>query len=206
MRKCARGRCSVDTRKRACLQAVFSALAVALTVWTLPARSENQAKGGGEDPARYYFDHGAEQYTRDDLPKARAWIDEGLLLYPEDRKLLLLRQLLEQQQQSVGSNNRPDAQRQSPDSSPQQQPSSAEEQQQAGSEPQQPQAATGEENRSPDEETAVSARRPSSRMSREEAERLLDALKDREAAVRQRIGLERALRGMHRLPPPEKDW
>lgn len=191
---------------RACLQVVFSALAAAMTMWILPARGEDPSKGGGEDPSRYYFDHGAEHYTRDDLPKARAWIDEGLLLYPEDRKLLLLRQLLDQQRHSTGSENRPDAQRQPPESPPQQQPSSAVEQQPAGTETPQPQAALGEENQSPSEGTAVSSRRPSSRMSREEAERLLDALKDREAAARQRIGMERALRGMHRLPPPEKDW
>lgn len=149
------------------------------------------------DLPRYYFDHGAERYTRDDMEKARTWVYEGLSLYPEDLRLKMLKQLLEQ--------------------SPQPQPSPAPQQQQ----PQEPQTAQDpQESREGDSqtqhvreahmeqgaETAEENGQALATMNREDAERMLDALNEREWAERMRIGADRLRRDMGRLPPVDKDW
>lgn len=153
------------------------------------------AAEGLEEPSRYYFDHGAEQFTRDNLEKARAWVDEGLQLYPEDVKLILLKQLIEQPPQ------------QQPTQEPSQsQPQSSHEQQQ---QQQQPENQSDEQDQASAEEQQHADQGESSaptRMTEEEAMRVLDALKDREAAERARSAADRLRREMSRLPPVEKDW
>lgn len=148
-----------------------------------------------EEPSRYYFDHGAEKFTRDDLEKARAWVNEGLLLYPEDAKLILLKQLLEQPTQP-----------QPQPSQDSKEPSQSDSQSSAEQQPQ-PIDNADQSERQAGEEDANDAQAPeSARMTEEEAERILDALKDREAAERARAAADRLRREMSRLPPVEKDW
>ncbi len=154
------------------------------------------AARAADETSRYYFDNGAERYTRDDVEKARAWVDEGLQLYPSDTKLILLRQLLEQPPQ------------QQPQSSPnaQQQPQTGEGQDsEQRDEHQQEQTSPSD---APEQQTSSSEEeeRPASAMSEEEAERILDALREREASDRARIAADRLRREMSRLPPVEKDW
>ena len=148
------------------------------------------------EPSRYYFDHGAEQFTRDDIEKARAWVDEGLVLYPQDERLIALKQLLEQQQQQQ-------QQQQDQDSGSQQdrqEPGEGEQDREPEEPRQEEQGKAGEPQEQPGED------QPASAMTPEEAERILDAMRDRESAERTRFTEERLRREARRLPPVEKDW
>ncbi|HMP75775.1 MAG TPA: hypothetical protein PKE12_05700 [Kiritimatiellia bacterium] len=147
-----------------------------------------------EESSRYYFDHGAEQFTRDDVEKARAWVDEGLVLYPQDEKLIALKQLLEQQQQQQQQENQSSGNEQD-----QQEPNEGE---QDG----QPEPQPGEQGDSGEPQDPPEQEKPASAMTPEEAERILDAMRDRESAERARVAEERLRREARRLPPVEKDW
>jgi hypothetical protein len=177
-------------RPRTCLFAAFvGALASALRAESALASDETDAS------ARYYFNHGAEQFARDDIEKARAWVDEGLLLYPSDTKLILLRRLLEQpppQQQPQQSQEAQSEPAGKQESGPQQ-----------GADDDRPFAAETSEQPNPPPDAE---QRPAAAMTLEEAERVLDNLREREAAARARVAADRIRREMARHPPVEKDW
>jgi hypothetical protein len=160
-----------------------------------PARQAVPLGDETDASARYYFDHGAERYARDDIEKARAWVDEGLLLYPNDTKLILLRRLLEQPpaQQQSQQNQQP----QSNGNDPKESTSESQ-----GDEDSQSIAEMSQDSNRPQE----NEQRPAAAMTREEAERVLDTLRDREAAARARAAADRIRRDMARHPPVEKDW
>lgn len=146
-----------------------------------------------DEPSRFYFDHGAEQYTRDNKEKALSWVTEGLTLYPDEHKLLALKKLLEQQQQQ-----QQEQQQRESDSQAQQQTESSQSDGKAQS-PANPSAGEDKQNRQAQQPIA-------SEMTPEEAERLLDAMRDREANERAQIAVDRLRRETHSLAPVEKDW
>lgn len=145
------------------------------------------------EDAGYYFDRGAERYTRDDAEQAKRWVSDGLAVYPEDPRLLALKQLLDQQQQQQQSSEQKqeggeqsEQEREQPQD--QEEPQDASEQQQARED------AAGEDEKAAEE------------MTREEATLLLDAMKQQEQAIREKLALDRLRSSMGRLPPVEKDW
>ncbi|MCS6772051.1 MAG: hypothetical protein NZ740_08515 [Kiritimatiellae bacterium] len=145
--------------------------------------------------ADYFFNRGAERYSRDDVESARRWVNEGLAQYPSEPKLILLKQLLEKPPQPQASSTP------QPDQSDQNKSeTSSQEQEESKTHG----SANGEEHdrSAPPDSTSETL----ASMSKEDAEQLLDALSNRELAERARMGADRIRRQMGRLPPVEKDW
>lgn len=151
---------------------------------------------GASEPSLYYFNHGAEQYIRDDREAAVKWVDEGLLLYPDDARLVELKRLLEQQNQP------------NPQSSPEQQPQdgSNQEQQQNPDQDDQPAEPDTASKEPPSSAEENQKEPPASAMTPEEAARMLDAMRDKEQADRARMAADRIQRESRNLAPVEKDW
>ncbi|MCO5045403.1 MAG: hypothetical protein M9963_10895 [Kiritimatiellae bacterium] len=158
-----------------------------------------------DDSSKDYFDHGAENYTHDDIEKARSWVDEGLQLYPGDHSLTALKQLLEQQQQqqqqqkdkNQQSGQQGQEQKQQQDQSQNQDQQKDEQQEKAQQQPSPSQSEVGDESKTNDQQMA---------MSPEEAERMLDAMREKEAAERARIVEDQIRQESQKLPMVEKDW
>jgi hypothetical protein len=151
---------------------------------------------GASEPSLYYFNHGAEQYIRDDREAAVKWVDEGLLLYPDDARLVELKRLLEQQNQP------------NPQSSPEQQPQdgSNQDQQQNPDPDNQPAEPDPAPEEPPSQQDENQADQPASAMTPEEAARMLDAMRDKEQVDRARMAADRIQRESRNLTPVEKDW
>lgn len=151
------------------------------------------AVGDGEDhTSRFYFNHGAEQYVINEVEKAREWVEEGLALYPDDRPLLALKKLLEQPPQDgggAGSEQKPEDQ-QAADSAQSDEPREIDEQ-----------AGEGQATEQKGQDA-----QPAAHMSKEEAQQVLDAMRDRELRDRARAAADRIRRETSVLSPVEKDW
>ncbi len=151
--------------------------------------------GDGDQNSRYYFNRGAERYVGDDVEKARAWVEEGLQLYPGDGRLIALKKLLEQPPQTGGGESQENKQQQSEGDQ---------------------QADPGEPDREPDAdgpgaETADSRQgdpmeQAPAQMNKEEARQLLDAMREREQRDRARAAADRIRREAGLPAPVEKDW
>lgn len=157
-----------------------------------------------------YFHLGAQTFVTNDVEPAKEIVNEGLANYPEDPWLLGLKQLLEQQQQqqqqqdqqSSEQNQENSDQNQSLDSSvkqPDQNPRPEEEPQQEQRPPQEEQAPPpGEEEQQQPEKAGE--------MTEDEANMLLDALKQREQAEREALMQQQIQRQNRQTAPVEKDW
>ena len=160
--------------------------------------------------ADMYFHLGAQTFVTNDIEPAKEIVNQGLANYPEDPWLLGLKQLLEQQQQqqqqqqqdqqSSEQNQENSDQNQSSDSSGEQadqnQPSEEEQQQEQPS-PQEEQTPGEEEQQQPAE---------AGEMTEDEANMLLDALKQREQAEREALMQQQIQRQSRQTAPVEKDW
>lgn len=164
-----------------------------------------------DDTSAYYFDNGAEQYTRNDIETAKKWVSEGLELYPGDKNLLALQQLIEQQQQQQQQQNQQQNQQQEQQSRQNQDQSQAaqnqsEENKGNDDKEQQEQAAAQQQNAGDDKKDDGKDEQQARAMTPEEAERILDAMRDRESSDRAKIAEDRIRQEMGRMPMVEKDW
>lgn len=175
----------------------------ALLLLSLPTSARAQ-------PADVYFHDAGQEYIGNALDEALATVSEGLDAYPDDAKLQALKEKLEeerqnQEQQGQGGEgeqepqeqeSEPDEQRgeeQQNEGEPDEQEEGEEEQEQTGSGEQE----GGEEQ----DEPPQPAPQDPTELSREQAERILQALSNEE---------EELLRQVQKLPvqprPVEKDW
>lgn len=162
-----------------------------------------------DDTSSYYFDNGAEQYTRNEIETAKKWVAEGLELYPGDKNLLALKQLIEQQQQQNQQNQQQQdqqQQQQQQDQQNQQNQDNSQAQQDQGDDEQQQQAEAQQQNAGDDKEDKGKDEQQVRAMTQEEAERILDAMRERESSDRAKIAEDRIRQEMGRLPMVEKDW
>lgn len=167
-----------------------------------------------EDTADYYFDNGAEQYTRDDIETAKKWVDEGLQLYAGDQKLIALKQLLEQQEQQNQQQQQQQQQQNQQNQQNQDQSQSAQNQDQQNQgddqkdqqEQQDSQQAAQQQTAGDDKQDDGKDEQQARAMTPEEAERILDAMRERESSDRAKMAEEQIRQQMGKMPMVEKDW
>lgn len=139
-----------------------------------------------------YFNLGAATFIREDPEAAKAIVEEGLLFHPEDEPLLKLKALLEQQQESQSN--------QSDQSEKSEQPQESDQSDQSDQQPQdQPQESESPQDQPQDQPQPEE-------MTGEEAEMVLDSLRQLEEAQRDQLMQEMIRRQMRDMPPVEKDW
>jgi hypothetical protein len=179
-------------------------------------------------PADDFFNHGAQLYISNNIPQAKAVVEQGLQVYPGDEKLKQLEALLKQQQQSQNSQSQQNQNQSQPSQpksggqkdqpSPKQQPGQdsqsppkADEQppNQAGQKPENPAKPPGQAQAAADkkdgeqsgDQTAEAQPAQPGHMTPEDAKRLLDAQKDGEQVLQLKPA------GKPRDPlHPVKDW
>jgi hypothetical protein len=174
-------------------------------------------------PADDFFHSGAQFYISNNVAQARASVDRGLKLYPDDEKLKKLDQLLKQQQQNQQQQNQPQQQQQQQSQQNQQQQQKQDQSQQQKSpeqqkqdeqkqadqkkdeqQKQQDQQKSDDEKKDgakPDEKNAEGQPVAPNQMTPEEAKRLLDAQKGDEQVLQLKPD------GKPRDPrKPVKDW
>jgi len=165
-------------------------------------------------PAVDFFNAGSATYIRDTPERALAIVNEGLNIHPQDEKLLKLKELLEKKQDEQKKDQDQEQQKQEqpqdqqnndskPDDQDQQQQEEEKEQdeekQDQNEEKDKPEP--GEEEK-PEEEKEASA----GDMTEQEAEMVLDSLRQLEEAQREQMTQEMIRRKMHEMPPVDKDW
>ncbi len=159
-------------------------------------------------PTQYYYD-GAFLYTGSENEKALAVITEGLKQKPGDIKLIRLKELIEKQQQQQQQQQQKDQQNQQQNKDQQdQQPQNKEQNQdkQQQDQPQQPQDQAKPQDQptpAPDQpqDAAGQPEAQWEEMTPDEARMMLDAIKDKEQADRERMRMI-----MGQPIPVDKDW
>jgi Ca-activated chloride channel family protein len=167
---------------------------------------------------------GQQQPALQNIEEALAMYEQAMVLRPQDpdpkvnyelatREKERLQELIQQQPPSSPENpnqdqekdqdkeqppQQQDEQKPPPESGSKQQPPQADEQQE-----QKQDASPNQDASKPDESTSSGAPQE---MTREEATRLLDAMKEQEQANREQMARERMRMNMGQLPPVEKDW
>jgi len=163
-------------------------------------------------PATDYFNQGSVTFIRESPEKALAIVTEGLVHYPENEPLIKLKELIEQQDkqdQQNQQNQQDQSQDQSksdqgeqppPEEQPEEKPDepSEEEKDQSKKEDQQPSE--------PQDQEAEQKEAVAEDMTEEEAEMVLDSLRQLEEAQREQMTQEMIRRKMLNMPPVEKDW
>lgn len=184
-------------------------LALTCSILSFSLSTPAGAQTAEPQPAEAYF-HGAGQaYIGDAFDEALATVTEGLEAYPSDAKLQALKEKLEeereqQEQQSQSGEGEQGEQDQEqdqqgeeePEEPQEEDPSESESDEQETGEAEQNQSGSGEENQQPQP-----APQDPTELSREQAERILQALSNEE---------EELLRQVQKLPARpytvEKDW
>lgn len=133
------------------------------------------AEPGDVDIDATYFHPAASHYIHGDATSASNLVAKGLSLFPEDGKLLRLKELLEQQQEQQQNEDQQQNQDQSQDQDKQQDQKDQQDQQQDQQEEQQ------DQNQEQQDQQQEQPEPPSAeQMSEDEAEQLLDAMRQEE--------------------------
>lgn len=148
-----------------------------------------------------YFNYGSATFIRDDPQKALAIVLEGIEHYPDNESLLRLKELLEQQQEQQNQNNQQDRQNEQEQDQEQEQNDSNEQ-----NEDQPDQNDEGEPEQTPPEEDQQPPEPTAEEMTDEEAEMVLDSLRQLEQAQREQLMREIIRQQARDMPPVEKDW
>lgn len=169
-----------------------------------------------------HFHRGAQAYIAEDFEEAEAQVEAGLRLDPSNEKLQALREKLEQERQQQSGSSSDDSQQRSEPSDDQdtddaQQGESGEEdeeerradqqqEEQGGSEQQEEEPQGGDEEEEDREESEGDIgpdylQEDPNELSREQAERILQALRDQEEQL-----LNQVLRREERSRRVEKEW
>ncbi|MEE9367306.1 MAG: hypothetical protein V3V05_00425 [Pontiella sp.] len=142
-----------------------------------------------------YFHPAASMYIHDDSTSASNLVVEGLSVFPENGKLLRLKELLDQQEEQEQNEDNQDQKQQ--DQNQDQQENDPNQDQDEPQEPQDPQQ--DDKNQEQDEQSPEPPK--AEQMSQDEAERLLDAMKQEEENKRLQMHLI-----MGNPVEVEKDW
>lgn len=147
-----------------------------------------------------YFNIGSATFIRENPEAALGIVNEGLSLYPQDESLQRLKKMLEekkdeQPQQNQQNQDQEDQSENQPEASPENQD---EESQQENRDPSSnPESRAGE---------AEDQKEAADDTTRNEAEMVLDSLRQLEQAQREQIMREMIRRKIPDMPPVEKDW
>lgn len=144
-----------------------------------------------------YFNLGAATFIREDPEAALAIVNEGLQFHPEDEPLKKLKALLEQQQESQSEqsdqSDQSDQSEEPQESDPPDQSDAEQDQQPQPQEPSDPQDQPQDQPQADE-------------MTEDEAEMVLDSLRQLEEAQRDQLMQEMIRRQIRDMPPVEKDW
>lgn len=150
-----------------------------------------------------YFNLGSATFIRENPESALGIVNEGLSIYPGDESLLRLKKLLEekqneqQEQQDQEQEQQPDPQ----DGQSGEPENQSPEQEQESEEPQ------DQKNKDGDEEQPEEKEEPQpADMTKNEAEMMLDSLRQLEQAQREQLMQEMIRNKIPDMPPVEKDW
>lgn len=182
--------------------ALLTCLAVLLA---LPARGEVET-------AADYFNLGAATFIRANPEQALAIVNEGLVFFPEDESLLRLKALIEQQEEQQNQDSSEDSEQEDQDSESEENGSDEnqndqqpDEEEQSDEEEQEQESDDNETSEEPADEEEREQPQPGD-MNEDEAEMVLDSLRQLEEAQRERIMQDMIRRQMQNMPPVEKDW
>ncbi len=131
---------------------------------------------GGDDVDATYFHPAASLYIQGDSPAASNLVTKGLALFPDDGKLLRLKELLEQQQEQQQDQN---DQQQNQDQQDQQQDQDQNDQQDQ-QDPQDQEQNQEQQDQQQEDQSQQPEPPRAEQMSPDEAQRLLDAMKQEE--------------------------
>ena len=145
------------------------------------------------------FNNGASPFIKEQRDEALKKVNEGLIYYPNDYRLLALKKAIEENQKQQKQ------QQSQPESKPEDQPSDPKEDAQPPTNQPPSPASMPSEEEDDQRDQPQPAERPQD-MTREEATRLLDAMKEQEQANREQMARDRMRMNMGQLPPVEKDW
>ena len=158
-----------------------------------------------EDAAQY-FNRGANQYIDDQLEEARQTVEQGLQVHPGDQRLEELKKLLEQQEQQDQQKQdqqeqQKQDQQQNEDQKDQDQDKNEQEKQDQQKQDQQEKEQEKNQDQQEQQEQDREEQPSPDQISREEAEMLLDAMKQDEKAQREKMRIM-----LGRPQDVEKDW
>lgn len=164
--------------------------------------------------AQDYFNNGSATFIREDPTKALAIVNEGLSFHPDNEPLLKLKALLEQQQQQnqQNQNQNQDQKKEDQDQQDQNQPQNEQDQdQQKPEDEQKPDEDDLKQDQNqgqppPQEEKESGEEQAAKDMSEEEANMVLDSLRQLEQAQREQMTQHMIRQQMQNPPPVEKDW
>jgi Ca-activated chloride channel family protein len=150
-----------------------------------------------------YFNQGAATFIRENPEQALAIVNEGLQLHPDDEPLLRLKALLEQQQESQTNQSEQNDQQEQSDQSDQSDKSDPSDEEQ---DQEQEQDQDQDQDQNEEEQDQQEKQPQPGDLSEEEAEMVLDSLRQLEEAQRDQLMQEMIRRQMRDMPPVEKDW
>lgn len=191
-------------RKLAC------GLVPALLVATTPFTSTEAADIGGADK---YFHRGSNNYIDKEAEKAKEICAEGLKTYPKDAKLQALKKLLEQQQKQKNQKKQQKQQNQDKQNKDQKQKDKQQnkdkqkrdkqdqKRKQNQEQQQQHQKQREQDQKSKQKRQEQGAKREAKQMKKEEAQQILDAMKEEEKAKRKKMRIM-----LGKPQPVEKNW
>ena len=148
----------------------------------LAAAAAVAAHANEMDSDSSYFHPAASYYIHGDMTSASNLVAQGLAQFPEDGKLLRLKELLEQENEQQSQQDQPQDQQQDQDGeSDQEQQQDQQQDPSEDSEQDQDQQDESEQDQQQDAQNQPQAQPPKAEeMSRDEAEQLLDAMRQEE--------------------------
>lgn len=161
---------------------------------------------GEVNTATDYFNLGAATFIRENPEQALAIVNEGLLFFPEDETLLRLKALIEQQDQDNQSSSSSDSESQDRDDSNEQPPEDEDQSEQSPEEQDEPWEEPPDDEKNQQDASEDQRQEQPGDMNEDEAEMVLDSLRQLEEAQRERIMQDMIRRQMQNMPPVEKDW
>jgi len=164
--------------------------------------------------AEAYFNQGSATFIREEPEQALVIVNEGLALHPENEPLIKLKALLEQQkdqnqqdqQNQQNQEDRKDQQEQQDQSQKDEEPQQDQEEQKEDEPEKEEQEQDQPEAQPPEEEQPQDEQPSPGEMTEEEAEMVLDSLRQLEQAQREQMTREMIRKQMSDMPPVEKDW
>lgn len=149
-----------------------------------------------QTPPEQYFNKAAREYVKEDRITALRTLDEGLRAHPGDARMRRLAEAILKEQQQQQQSSQQQNQQQNQDQKNQ-------DQQGQQQEPQEEQRQGNEQEQRAEEREQQQRRQQPGELSKEEAERMLDALERREQDVQNQV---RSKLRPARRATIEKDW
>jgi len=178
------------------MRILVNGICLLLITGALVHAGTNTPSGSATD----YFNIGSATFIRENPEAALGIVNEGLSLYPQDESLQQLKKLLEEKKEEQPQQNQ---QNQKQEDQPENQPEASPENQDQERQQENRDPSSSQERRAGETEDQKEA---ADETTRNEAEMVLDSLRQLEQAQREQIMQEMIRRKIPDMPPVEKDW